>query len=378
MMNHEESDVFLIPLLVSVIFLIRIMFEEHGYTRSGKKCREKFENLYKYYKKTKEGKAGRRQDGKNYRFFRQLEAICGESKDSTSCYNDTQFIMTNALHSFHAPSTNIHNIFPQHPELLTNTQSLSLSNNFSSSELGLTSSSEENGSDKSNRTHWKEKIKEFIGVHMERLIEKQDVWLEKLMKTMEDKEQQRIVKEEEWRRVEAARIDKERSFWAKERERLEARDVAVIEALQYLTGKAMIRPKSSSPIERSNNGNGSDQTMTNADEENKNIMEKEQMNKKRKENWSSRGRCFSRTEKNVMIYNDQETEIHRKCSQDYKHMNEQGDHVGCSSSNPKDGNPSRDIAMAAGTNCFPLLMGDGDQNLWEGYGLKLSKGDSNQ
>ncbi|XP_043693169.1 trihelix transcription factor PTL-like [Telopea speciosissima] len=55
----------------------RIMAEEHGYQRSGKKCREKFENLYKYYKKTKESKAGR-QDGKHYRFFRQLEALYGE------------------------------------------------------------------------------------------------------------------------------------------------------------------------------------------------------------------------------------------------------------------------------------------------------------
>lgn len=44
------------------------MAEEHGYRRSGKKCREKFENLYKYYKKTREGKAGRRQDGKTTDF----------------------------------------------------------------------------------------------------------------------------------------------------------------------------------------------------------------------------------------------------------------------------------------------------------------------
>lgn len=40
------------------------MAEEHGYHRSDKKCSEKFENLYKCYKKKKEGKAGR-QDGKN-------------------------------------------------------------------------------------------------------------------------------------------------------------------------------------------------------------------------------------------------------------------------------------------------------------------------
>lgn len=369
-MHDEIMKVMYFSFFCLFLPLLRIMSEEHGYTRSGKKCREKFENLYKYYKKTKEGKSGRRQDGKNYRFFRQLEAIYGKSEDSTSSYNGTQFIMTNALHTFHAPSPNIHNIFPQHQNLLTNTQSLSLSNNLSSSELGITSSSEENEPGRRNRMHWKAKIKEFIGVHMERLIEKQDVWLEKLMKTMEYKEHQRMVKEEEWRRVEAAKIDKERSFWAKERERMEARDVAVIEALQHLTGKALIRPKSSSLVERSN-GNGSEKTMTNVDEENKNMMEKKQMSKKRKEN-------LPRTQENTMIYNNQETGIHQNFCQDDEHMNEQGDHEDGSPSNSKDGNPSCDIALAAGTNCFPLLMGDGDQNLWEGYGLKLRKGNSHQ
>ncbi|CAD5322574.1 unnamed protein product [Arabidopsis thaliana] len=357
----------------------RIMSEEHGYTRSGKKCREKFENLYKYYKKTKEGKSGRRQDGKNYRFFRQLEAIYGESKDSVSCYNNTQFIMTNALHS-NFRASNIHNIVPHHQNpLMTNTntqsQSLSISNNFnSSSDLDLTSSSEGNETTKREGMHWKEKIKEFIGVHMERLIEKQDFWLEKLMKIVEDKEHQRMLREEEWRRIEAERIDKERSFWTKERERMEARDVAVINALQYLTGRALIRPDYSSPTRI--NGNGSDQTMADnefADEGNKGKMDKKQMNKKRKEKWSSHGGNHPRTKENMMIYNNQETRIN-DCSRD----DDQCHHEGYSPSNSKDGNPRCSIAMVASTKCFPLLEGEGDQNLWEGYGLKQRKENNHQ
>lgn len=47
-----------------------------GYQRNAKKCKEKFENVHKYYKKTKDGRAGR-QDGKSYRFFSQLEALYG-------------------------------------------------------------------------------------------------------------------------------------------------------------------------------------------------------------------------------------------------------------------------------------------------------------
>ncbi|CAL9108726.1 unnamed protein product [Musa textilis] len=49
---------------------------ELGYRRTAKKCKEKFENVHKYYKRTKEGRAGR-QDGKAYRFFTQLEALHG-------------------------------------------------------------------------------------------------------------------------------------------------------------------------------------------------------------------------------------------------------------------------------------------------------------
>nr|CAD1844485.1 unnamed protein product [Ananas comosus var. bracteatus] len=55
---------------------------ELGYRRSAKKCKEKFENVHKYYKRTKENRAGR-QDGKSYRFFSQLEAL-GASSSSGS------------------------------------------------------------------------------------------------------------------------------------------------------------------------------------------------------------------------------------------------------------------------------------------------------
>ncbi|MCO5564892.1 hypothetical protein L7F22_018560 [Adiantum nelumboides] len=56
---------------------------EMGYHRSAKKCKEKFENVHKYYKRTKEGKTGR-QDGKSYRFFTQLEALYGKVGDSNT------------------------------------------------------------------------------------------------------------------------------------------------------------------------------------------------------------------------------------------------------------------------------------------------------
>ncbi|KAK4387377.1 Trihelix transcription factor GT-2 [Sesamum angolense] len=47
---------------------------ELGFQRSAKKCKEKFENVYKYHKRTKDGRASK-SDGKTYRFFDQLEAL---------------------------------------------------------------------------------------------------------------------------------------------------------------------------------------------------------------------------------------------------------------------------------------------------------------
>ncbi|XP_010543461.1 PREDICTED: trihelix transcription factor PTL [Tarenaya hassleriana] len=438
----------------------RIMSEEHGYHRSGKKCREKFENLYKYYKKTKEGKAGR-QDGKHYRFFRQLEALYGDPNNSVSL-PETQFTGNNALnHNFHPPSSsmntnpaNINNpeavissLYPLHQKLSTD-NSLSLSNNYNSSELE-TSSSDDNGNDSTRRKRrgWRAKIKEFVDMQMKRLMERQEAWLEKLTKTIEDKEQQRMVTEEEWRRLEAARIDKEHSFWARERERMEARDVALIEALQCLTGRPLRKAACSSPEERDHgneiqnhsenqNENGSDQTTTNnvclkgdvgwTKAEIKKLMEirtsmesgfqqvtaggcsdeflweevsaklshlgfdqrsalmckekwewinnctrkeNEQLNKKRKENSSNCGVYFPTTEEDPM-YNSHGSGYNNNRTTDHDQNRINGD---SSPSNSNVGNPDGAIA---GNVCFPFFMGDGDQNLWESYGVRLSKGEN--
>ena len=63
-----------------------------GYKRSAKKCREKFENVDKYYKRTKDGRAGRG-DGKAYRFFSELEALHGASSSPASSLAPTPVAM---------------------------------------------------------------------------------------------------------------------------------------------------------------------------------------------------------------------------------------------------------------------------------------------
>ncbi|KAK1323408.1 Trihelix transcription factor PTL [Acorus calamus] len=203
----------------------KIMAEEHGYQRSGKKCREKLENLYKYYKKTKEGKAGR-QDGKHYRFFRQLEALYGD-KQITPPITDsnTTYSIINNHHQ------QLHHCFPPTaaPKL---SESLSLSN-YSSDDF-LESSSSDGEDDR--RRGWKSKIQEFVDSQMRRFIEVQEAFLDKMLRTLENKEQERMMREEAWRMEEVARLEREHRFWAVERAWVEARDVALIQALSKLTG----------------------------------------------------------------------------------------------------------------------------------------------
>ncbi|KAG6437267.1 hypothetical protein SASPL_102179 [Salvia splendens] len=200
----------------------RIMCEEHGYQRSSKKCREKFENLYKYYKKTKEGKAGR-QDGKHYRFFRQLEALYGTTEANISSVSISE-------------AAAAHHTFPNKtaagdPTPKASDTSLSLSN-YSDAD---TSSSDD--SDDMKKSGWKVKIRDFIDAQMKKVMEKQEAWMEKMMRTIEEKERERAMREEEWRKHDAARIEREHRFWASERAWIEARDAALMNALHKLTGK---------------------------------------------------------------------------------------------------------------------------------------------
>ncbi|KAJ8641290.1 hypothetical protein MRB53_017984 [Persea americana] len=220
----------------------RIMAEEHGYQRSGKKCREKLENLYKYYKKTKEGKAGR-QDGKHYRFFRQLDALYGENSNPTI---ETNLIGNNPCLQSTNPSTFQlkQDTFQGHEKL---SESLSLSN---SSESNTSSSSDDEdlntiaitGNDtinkqkdasnlKRGRKSWKAKIREFVDLQMKKFMDIQEAWLERMLKTIEHHEQERLAREEAWRKQESERFNHEHRIWASERAWIEARSTALIEAL---------------------------------------------------------------------------------------------------------------------------------------------------
>lgn len=253
----------------------RIMAEEFGYQRSGKKCKEKFENLYKYYKKTKEGKASR-QDGKHYRFFRQLEAICGEPNTNSHASTldkitpNASFVATQTpTFTINQENTNgvDHNLIHNHKY----SQSLSFSN---SSEFE-TSSSENNDEDLSTIAHtmksskekgqsghrrarksWRGKVEEIVDSHMKNIIETQDAWMERMLSVVEQREQEMASKEEERKRKESMRFDQEiHELWAKEKAWVEARDSALLEVVRKHIGIQLEAPNKSKSQEANDTTN---------------------------------------------------------------------------------------------------------------------------
>ncbi|CAI9264268.1 unnamed protein product [Lactuca saligna] len=314
----------------------RIMCDEHGYQRSGKKCREKFENLYKYYKKTKEGKAGR-QDGKHYSNPNTAMPSFKENKD----YGDRA----------------------------TNKKRLG-------------------------KRSWKTKIKDFIDSQMRKIMEKQEEWMEKMMKSIEQKEEERVLREEQWRKEEAARFEKEHKFWANERAWMESRDHALMEALHKLTDKESCHKSSPDEQNLQDHHHGSwDEneitrliqlrtSMESRFEQGAYIQELlwEEIATKMaclgysrngvtcKTKWESINDFLMRTKKrkentrssNSYTHHNTESLSHNIHHQigSYRQNNER---LVASNDQPNDGN-------------YRFVMGD-PENMWDGYGMKVNKGE---
>lgn len=382
------------------------MSEEHGYQRSGKKCREKFENLYKYYKKTKEGKAGRH-DGKHYRFFRQLEALYGDNSNQTT---------SSTVRTFQGPSqTNQDNMFYSHHNnlkhysdslSLTNSTDFDTSSSDHSNEAGNIESVEIKRRKRKSGRSWKVKIKDFIDSQVKKLVEKQEEWLDKLVKTMEEKEKERMLRDEEWRKQEAIRIEREHKFWAKERAWIEARDAALMETLHNIAGGREMKAGEGLNVitaefqnniqneedENENEIRGADswqesevarlQQLRNEMETWEEVATKmacfgyqrtafmckkkwESISKKHKEN-SSRS-CF-------YFNNNDQASMYNQGSSGYCDVGDQRHEIGKLQRN--DGSSPSNSNVAPGDTCFPFLMSEGG-NLWENFGLKINKSNQN-
>jgi len=275
-----------------------------GYKRNAKKCKEKFENVHKYYKRTKEGRAGR-QDGKSYRFFSQLEALhntTGSGGASASVINMSgaapQQIFTTTTSSLdvapvsvgipmpisssvripppssrvHQPASNIGSMFP--PDLGATVAAaaagagpvgISFSSNGSSSSPSSEDDDEEEEEDEEllggqpsataagtsrkrkraslssakGETH---RMMEFFEGLMKQLMQKQEAMQQRFLEAIEKREQDRMIRDEAWKRQEMARLSREHEIMAQERAISASRDAAIVAFLQKITGQTIHLP----------------------------------------------------------------------------------------------------------------------------------------
>ncbi|XP_061345121.1 trihelix transcription factor DF1-like [Gastrolobium bilobum] len=268
---------------------------ELGYHRSAKKCKEKFENVYKYHKRTKEGRSGK-PDGKTYRFFDQLEAL--ENHPSIQSPNSskppqpallpappppppvsslvvTTTTTTTTASSVSLPTTTTtstttvpmplpHATVPSTstlpiplPQPILTPPSINLTipsfpptnpTNFPPSttipisfaniptDLLSNSSSSSTSSDQTleGRRKRKRKWKDFFERLMKEVIDKQEELQRRFLEAIEKREHERMVREEAWRVQEMQRINREREILAQERSIAAAKDAAVMSFLQKI------------------------------------------------------------------------------------------------------------------------------------------------
>lgn len=243
---------------------------ELGYYRSAKKCKEKFENVHKYYKRTKEGRAGR-QDGKSYRFFTQLEALYGSSNSgnlNNMNSNSNSNKVTVAISGGSAapvgslPIIAAPHVIQENREIVDNSvavkaaakpvnESLDFSTATAAMSLSTSDSSEDEYDEPEDQDHdhnrkrkraassSSETMVVFFENLMKQVIEKQETMQRKFLEAIEKREQERMIREEAWKRQEMARLTREQELKTQERSLSASRDAALVAFLQKVTGQTL-------------------------------------------------------------------------------------------------------------------------------------------
>ncbi|CAN6240327.1 unnamed protein product [Urochloa humidicola] len=259
-----------------------------GYKRSAKKCKEKFENVHKYYKRTKEGRAGR-QDGKSYRFFDELEALHAAAPHPQTQPPQLPPSASTAppLHAFAAPPVSAPPPMssmpppppgPMQPAPISsaapapapapapfdlppaqqqplNLQGLSFSSMSDSetddeSEDDMTAETGDGSQDhlgKRKRGGSRKMMTFFEGL-MQQVVERQEEMQRRFLETMEKREAERSAREEAWRRQEVARLNREQDHLAQERAAAASRDAAIIAFIQRIGGGQSVQPPPAVPM----------------------------------------------------------------------------------------------------------------------------------
>ncbi|OIW20362.1 hypothetical protein TanjilG_09522 [Lupinus angustifolius] len=199
---------------------------ELGYHRNAKKCKEKFENIYKYHRRTKEGRFGK-SNSKNYRFFEQLEALDNNPLPSPPCSSLLDGQVGKVTEAYVVPNDVIKDAVPCSIRF-PNGNMVNVDHNNSSS----TNSSE------GSREEKKKRLTQFFEGMMREVTENQERLQRKLMEVLEKCEKERKAREEAWKVEELARVKREREVLAQERAISAAKYEAVLVLLKKFTENA--------------------------------------------------------------------------------------------------------------------------------------------
>ncbi|RWW02431.1 hypothetical protein GW17_00034480 [Ensete ventricosum] len=255
---------------------------ELGYERSAKKCKEKFENVHKYYKRKKDGRAGR-QDGKTYRFYTELEALHSIGRGGATtpsaiaaphlpAASSSPFSFTTGMEGPSGtriqvspisggappPVTMPASAVPEHgargvssPAAAAAAAGLGFSSNSSSS-----SSSESDDEDTEEaggvgkgrkrkhrgRARYRRQMMSFFEGLMKQVMERQEAIQQRFLDAIEKREQDRMKREEAWRLQEISRLSREQELLVQERAMAASRDSAVVSYLQKISGQSIPLP----------------------------------------------------------------------------------------------------------------------------------------
>lgn len=237
-----------------------------GFNRSAKKCKEKFENVYKYHKRTKGGRTGK-SEGKTYRFYDQLEAfqrqptsvprlptapalVPDQTSGSQVTHQVTVSVITKPAQSIlqkniAAPAV-LNPIITPPPYLASQPMmnpsqpafsSLSFQNIAAHFFSSPTSSSTASDEDFERGRKRKRKWKDFFETLTRAVIKRQEELQKNFLETVEKREHERMVREETWRIKEMARINREHEIWIQERSMATAKGAAVVAFLEKISGQ---------------------------------------------------------------------------------------------------------------------------------------------
>ncbi|KAI4348081.1 hypothetical protein L6164_008842 [Bauhinia variegata] len=239
-----------------------------GYHRTAKKCKEKFENVYKYHKRTKDSRSGK-PERKSYRFFDQLQALENHQFTVSNHRNPTTTTLTTTkpsdrntttvsyvttvpttnptvIISSSPPPTNattitsltpINNNNPRNPSPQISVPSFSLPNMNTLFSTTSTSSSTASDEDLEERYRKKRKWKDYFRRLTRQVLAKQEEMQKRFLDAIDKRERERVAQQEAWRMQEMGRINREHEILVQERSTAAAKDAAVIAFLQKLSGQ---------------------------------------------------------------------------------------------------------------------------------------------